>query len=91
MDSIIGAVFTRDLLYILRHRGLFILQDLIRKPYYVQPSLRVNELLRKFQVDRVQIAIVVDENRKTLGLLTLEDLLEEIVGEIEEDVTVKVR
>ena len=46
--------------------------------------MRVNELLRQFRVKRIQIAIVVDRDKKTLGLVTLEDLIEEIVGEIEE-------
>ncbi len=91
VDNIVGVIFTRDLLYILRHRGLFILQDLVRRPYYTSADLSVNELLRKFQMDKVQIAVVVDQKRNTLGLVTLEDLLEEIVGEIEEDVSVKVR
>jgi magnesium and cobalt transporter len=46
--------------------------------------MRVNELLLKFQTDKVQIAIIIDQHAKTLGLATLEDLIEEIVGEIEE-------
>ncbi len=84
--NIIGVVYAHDLLYILRDKGLFLLQDLLHKPYFVRGGLRVNELLRTFQKDKVQIAIAVDEHNKTLGLLTLEDLIEEIVGEIEEKV-----
>ena len=83
-NNIIGIIYARDLLYILRDKGLFLLQDLVHTPYSVPVTLRVNELLRKFQADKVQIAIVVDEHNKTLGLVTLEDLVEEIVGEIEE-------
>jgi len=84
-DNIIGIIYARDLLYILRDKGLFLLQDLAHKAYYVPYTMRVNELLRKFQVDKIQIAIIVDEYKKALGLVTLEDLMEEIVGEIEEE------
>ncbi len=85
VENIIGIIYARDLLYILKNKGLFVLQDLVHQAYYVVPTLQVNELLRKFQADKLQIAIVVDGNKKTLGLVTLEDLLEEIVGEIEEE------
>jgi putative hemolysin len=85
IDKIAGIVYAQDLLYILRDKGLFLLQDLLRAPCCVSSTILVSELLRKFQVEKVQIAIVVDERNKTLGLLTLEDLLEEIVGEIEEE------
>ncbi len=84
VDNIIGIIYARDLLYVLRDKGLFVLQDLVQKPYYVPGTLRVNELLKRFQIDKVQIAIVVDEHKGTIGLVTLEDLIEEIVGEIEE-------
>ncbi|MFA5114460.1 MAG: hemolysin family protein [Candidatus Omnitrophota bacterium] len=83
-DNVIGIIYAHDLLYVLRDKGFFLLQDLLHHPYCVPQSMRVNELLRKFQTDNVQIAIVVDANKKTLGLVTLEDLIEEIVGEIEE-------
>jgi CBS domain containing-hemolysin-like protein len=89
IDNIAGVIYARDLLYILRDKGLFLLQDLIHKAYYVPETMRVNELLRKFQTDKIQIAIVADSNQKTLGLLTLEDLIEEIVGEIEEEKSTK--
>lgn len=84
VDNIVGIVYARDLLYILRDKGLFLLQDLVHEAYYAPATLRVNVLLRKFQTDKIQIAIVVDEHKKTLGLVTLEDLTEEIVGEVEE-------
>jgi len=89
LDNIIGVIYARDILYMLRDKGLFILQDLVHRAYYVPATMRVNELLRKFQAEKIQIAIVVDENKKTLGLVTMEDLIEEIVGEIEEKYTRK--
>ncbi|MCK9604621.1 MAG: CBS domain-containing protein, partial [Candidatus Omnitrophica bacterium] len=84
VDNIIGIIYAHDLLYILRDKGLFLLQDLIHEAYYVSSQMRVTELLKKFQSDKLQIAVVIDANKKTLGLVTLEDLTEEIVGEIEE-------
>lgn len=84
IDKITGIIYARDLLYMLRDKSLFVLSDLVHEAYYVNGSLRVNELLKKFQVDKIQIAIVVDEHKRTVGLVTLEDLVEEIVGEIEE-------
>jgi len=83
-DNVVGVIYADDLLYILRDKGLFLLQDLLHEPYFVSSNMRVNELLRKFQQDKIQIAIVVDEHKKVLGLVTLEDLIEEIIGEIED-------
>jgi CBS domain containing-hemolysin-like protein len=85
IDNIVGIIYARDLLYILRDKSLFLLPDLLHPAYFTSASTRVNELLKKFQQDRLQIAIVVDEHKKTQGLVTLEDLIEEIVGEIEEE------
>lgn len=84
IENIIGIVYAHDLLYILRDKGLFVFQDLIHEPYFVPVKMKVNELLKKFQAEKIQIAIVVDERKRALGLVTLEDLIEEIVGEIEE-------
>lgn len=84
IEKIVGIIYARDLLYILRDKGLFLVQDLVHEARYVPATMRVNELLMEFQKDNIQIAIVVDEHKKTIGLVTLEDLLEEIVGEIEE-------
>lgn len=85
IDNIEGIIYARDLLYMLRDKRLFVLQDLIHPVYFAPCTMRVNELLRKFQADKIQIAIVTDEHKETLGLVTLEDLIEEIVGEIEEN------
>lgn len=84
IDNIIGIIYARDLLYIWRNKGLVVLPDLIHPAYYVVSGKRANELLREFQLKHIQMAIVVDEYKKTLGVVTLEDLIEEIVGEIEE-------
>lgn len=83
-DNITGIIYARNLLYILNNKQLFVLEDLVQKPYYVDMEMRVNELLREFQQSKIQIAIVLDKKKKTVGLVTLEDLIEEIVGEIEE-------
>lgn len=83
-DNIVGIVYAQDLLYILREKSLFLLSDLLHEACFVAGTMRVNDLLRKFQAEKMQIAIIVDKDRKTLGLVTLEDLIEEIVGEIEE-------
>ncbi len=83
-DNVVGIIYARDLLYILRDKGLFLLQDLLHEPYFVPSNMQVSELLKRFQLDKIQIAIVINEHKKTVGLVTLEDLIEEIVGEIEE-------
>ena len=90
-DNIVGIVYARDLLYILREKGLFLLPDLLHGACFVTGSMKVSEMLRKFQTEKMQIAIIVDKNQLALGLVTLEDLLEEIVGEIEEKHSMKGR
>ncbi len=84
IENIVGIIYARDLLYILRDRGLFVSQDLIHDCFRISPTTQVAGLLKKFQAEKIQLAIVVNENNKTVGLVTLEDLIEEIVGEIEE-------
>lgn len=84
LDNVVGIIYAHDLLYILKDKGLVVLQDLMHQPFFVQPKMSVNELLSKFQQDKIQIAIIANDQKKALGMVTLEDLLEEIVGEIEE-------
>lgn len=85
LDNIVGILYVRDLLYILRNNKLFLMQDIISPAYFVLPNKKINELLKEFQLKKIQIAIVKDNHNRTLGLVTLEDLIEEIVGEIEEE------
>jgi CBS domain containing-hemolysin-like protein len=84
LDQILGIVHVKDLLRILSQRDEmeFNLRSLLREPLYVPESLPVNELLHKFRQQHQHIAIVMDEYGGTAGLVTLEDLLEEIVGEV---------
>jgi putative hemolysin len=83
-EHITGIIYARDLLYIWRNKELIVLKDLTHAPYFIDADKKVNDLLREFQLNKIQIAIVIDKNQKALGLVTLEDLVEEIVGEIEE-------
>ena len=85
MDKIVGIVHTRDLLSIWKNHELIVVQDLLRKPYFVPETMRVDRLLREFRRGRFHMAIVVDEYGGTAGLVTLEDLVEEIIGEIKDE------
>lgn len=86
VDNIVGIIHARDLLYIWQNKGLVIIPDLLHPAYFVPKDKRVSELLKDFQRMRIQMAIVVDEKKRTAGLITLEDLTEEIVGEIDESI-----
>lgn len=82
IDSIVGYVIAKDLLAMAMERGLFVLDDLIRPPFFVPETMKVTEALKQLQRRRTQLAIVVDERGSVAGLVTVEDLLEELVGEI---------
>jgi magnesium and cobalt exporter, CNNM family len=91
LDNIVGVVFVKDLIHIDREaRDEDSIAPLIRPATFVPDTKRVAELLREFQRGQVQIAIVVDEYGGTAGLVTLEDLLEELVGEIRDEYDVEV-
>ncbi|MDD5746952.1 MAG: hemolysin family protein [Candidatus Omnitrophica bacterium] len=85
IQNIRGVVYARELLNVWRDRELVVVRDLLHPPYFIAPNKRVSELLREFQRTRVYMAIVADDKKNTIGLVTLEDLLEEIVGEIEDN------
>lgn len=84
-DNIKGILYIKDLLPHLSKHSTFRWQSLIRPPYFVPETKKIDSLLREFQKNKMHIAIVVDEFGGTSGLVTLEDILEEIVGEINDE------
>jgi len=86
IDNIIGILYVKDILKIYRElfqlKEIFDVKKILRKAYFVPENKKIDELLDIFQKDRIQIAIVIDEYSGTDGLVTMEDVLEEIVGEI---------
>lgn len=85
IDNIRGVLYIKDLLPHLSKPSTFRWQSLIRPPYFVPETKKIDDLLREFQANKVHIAIVVDEFGGTSGIVTLEDVLEEIVGEINDE------
>lgn len=85
LDNIIGILYVKDLLNLLRDKELIIIQDIIRQPYFVPENKKVTELLKEFKKGKLHMAIIVDEYGGTSGLVTLENLIEEIVGEIRDE------
>ena len=85
LDKVRGILYIKDLLPHLSKPASFRWQSLIRPPYFVPETKKIDDLLRDFQEHKVHIAIVVDEFGGTSGLITLEDILEEIVGEINDE------
>ena len=87
IDHIVGIIHSLDLMQLLSRQdwSQFTLRDLLRQAYFIPETKRLDDLLQEFQQRAVQMAIVVDEYGGTEGLITMEDLLEEIVGEIEDE------
>jgi CBS domain containing-hemolysin-like protein len=85
LDNIIGVVYTKDLITLLENRDLIILQDILRPPYFVPDAIKISKLMRDLQQKKIHMAIVVDEFGGTQGIITMEDILEEIVGEIHDE------
>ena len=85
IDNIRGILYIKDLIPHLTKPSSFRWQSLIRPPYFVPETKKIDDLLRDFQENKVHIAIVVDEFGGTSGIITLEDILEEIVGEINDE------
>jgi len=90
LDKIIGVVYTKDLLRLMRRQKEFSIKDIIRPALFVPESKKLKELIKEFQQSRSHLAIVIDEYGTTIGLLTTEDLVEEIVGEIYDEYDEKI-
>src|SRR5205085_11177008 len=86
IDNILGILYTKDMLKQLRedHNTLSI-RDLVRPAYFVPETKKLDDLLREIRQRRVHMVIVVDEYRSVSGLVTIEDLVEEIVGDIQDE------
>ncbi len=85
IDTIVGIIYAKDLLTLMHHRNLVIVQDILHAPYLVQEDVKLKRLLRDMQRDKVHMAVVLDEFGGTAGLLTLEDIMEELVGNIQDE------
>jgi CBS domain containing-hemolysin-like protein len=85
LDDIKGILYAKDLLPHLPDGGPIDLSRIARKPYFIPENIKLDRLLRDMKKKRIHIAIVVDEYGGTSGLVTMEDILEEIVGEIEDE------
>lgn len=81
-DNVKGILYAKDILPYMSNPGDFKWQSLLREPYFVPEAKRINDLLKEFQIKKIHMAVVIDEYGGTSGIVTLEDILEEIVGEI---------
>src|SRR5690606_22269209 len=85
IDKIVGVVHAKDILPLLAEGKELVLKDIIRKPYFIPETKKINDLMSELQQKRMQIAIVLDEFGGTAGMVTLEDIVEELVGEIQDE------
>ena len=84
-DKVQGILYVKDILPHYHKPNTFNWQSLLRPPYFVPETKRINDLLEEFQTKKIHLAIVIDEYGGTSGIITLEDILEEIVGEIPDE------
>lgn len=85
LDNLVGVVNTKDLFYLFSLQGVVVLQDALYPALFLKPDEEVGNALRLFRKSRRPMALVRDDDGKILGLITLEDVVEEIVGEIEDE------
>lgn len=84
-DSVKGILYAKDILPYTNNPDTFKWQALMRPPHFVPETKKINELLKEFQIKKIHMAVVIDEYGGTSGIITLEDVLEEIVGEITDE------
>lgn len=82
INNLVGILYIKDLLVAMRKTDNFLLDDILRPVHYIPENAKISELLKEFKKGRYHIAIVVDEHGSIVGLVTIEDLLEEVAGEI---------
>ncbi len=84
-DNIIGVIYSKDLISAAEHREVIVLQDILRSVHFIPETKHIGEVLKDFQRKHIHLAVVVNEHGGVEGLVTLEDIIEEIVGEIEDE------
>lgn len=84
-DNVKGVLYAKDVLPFTNNPDNFKWQTLLRPPYFVPETKKINDLLKEFQIKKIHMAVVIDEYGGTSGIITLEDILEEIVGEISDE------
>ncbi|MGA2296579.1 MAG: transporter associated domain-containing protein, partial [FCB group bacterium] len=85
IDNIIGLIYAKDLINIMKQNKISSVNDILRPAYFVHEDQKINVLLHDMQKRRIHVAIVLDEFGGTAGLVTLEDIIEEIFGEIQDE------
>jgi gliding motility-associated protein GldE len=85
LDNIVGVLYAKDLLQYVDEHDSFNWQSILRPPFFVPENKKIDDLLREFQFKKIHLAVVVDEYGGTSGIVTLEDVIEEIVGEINDE------
>lgn len=85
IDHVVGIIFTKDLLQKLKNESELTIDTIIRPAHYIAANKKLIDIMRDFQKEHVQFAIVVDEFGGTEGVITMEDILEELVGEIQDE------
>lgn len=84
-DNVIGIAYSKDLLKAVVENKFKTIRDIMRPVHFVPESMKVNELLRDFQKHHIQMAVVTNERGATAGIITMEDIIEELVGEIQDE------
>lgn len=85
INDVLGIVYVKDLITLVHHKELIILQDILHPAFFVQEDVMLKRLLRDMQVNKTHLAIVLDEFGGTAGLVTMEDIIEELVGNIQDE------
>ena len=89
IDNIVGIIYSKDLISAAEHKELITLNDIIRPAFFVSSTKQIGNLLKEMQRNKVHMAVVVDEYGGVEGLVTIEDIIEEIVGEIQDEYDVE--